>query len=240
MLKHFPRCLLLSVFIICTGFSVAQQQTTSSRPYENDKIYLGFGFGARLVDDQVFQTAIAENKFIPDDSLKLSEQLVLGYDFTPYLGLEGQFTFFPNTVYSLTPNNDSIIRKIYAFSGLVKIMLPVGRVRVYFGGGGSIVYTLAPNFEIHVPDGIYAPPDFSNYIAGKWGHKNFFRPEIFVGLGYSISQRILISVIYSQIFGTGEFEAHPETFAARDAEFFVNKNYLPNLKLVVLMVTMKI
>lgn len=227
---------LVSVFTL----SEANEPAREFEPYVNDKIYLGFGFGVRLVKTEVFNTPVSGTSFIPDDSYKLSEQLVLGYDLCKFFGFEGQFTFFPSSVYFLTPNSDSIIRKVYAFSGLMKFMIPWRRVRFDFGVGGSIVYTLAPNFEIYVPNGIYAPPDDSNYIDGKWGHKDFFRPEYFAAIGFYASKRILISVIYSCIFGTGEFQATPKTFPDKDAEFFVNKNYLPDLRLIVLMITMKI
>ncbi len=209
-------------------------------PYDNDKLYLGFSFGTRLIEKKVLNTSISVDKFIPDDTYKLVQQVVMGYDFCRYFGIEGQITFVPSSVYHLTPNRDSINRKIYTFSALVKLMIPLNRFRFYLGGGGAIIYTLAPNFEIFIPPEIYTPSNFSNYIDGKWGRQGFYRPKVLVGLGFYFSKRVLVSLVYSRIFGTGTFEAHMVSYSGKDNEFIVNRNYLPNLNVLVVMFTMKV
>jgi len=239
--KYFASALLILTAILVAAFpAVFAYKIGQFTPYDNDKLYIGFGFGTRLVENTPLKTSIPSVIFIPDDKWKLAEELVLGYDFCRFLGLEGDMIFFPSSVYRLTPNRDSINRKIYTFSFIAKFMIPLNRVRIYFGGGASIIYTLAPNFEIFVPPGRLRPPDDSNYIDGKWGRKGFFRPKIMAGFGVYASKRVLVSLVYSRIFGTGKFAAVGKTFSRQDPQVIVRRNYMPNLNALVLMFTIKV
>jgi len=238
------RKILASLFLLM-GLSnlvplCAAKKVVHFNPYENDRLYVGFSFGSRLVDKRDLSSDIPGIKFSTDNQWKLAEQLLMGYDLCDYFGFEWQITFFPSSVYYLSPNSDSINRKIYTFSILGKVIIPLERVHFYFGAGAATVYTLAPNFEAFVPEGPFRPSTGDEYIDAKWGRKGFFRPKVMIGFGVYFSKRVLVSLAYSEIFGVGNFGARGVIYTDREPEFHVNEHYLPNLKLLVIKFTVKV